>query len=147
MKKILLMILIGFLITPLSSHGFTSSEKRSHKINNVAAQVDTKKNGQTSAKAVYSCPMHPKVVQDKPGKCPECKMNLVKKSNYTCPMHPEVIQDKPGKCAKCKMNLVEKDVTKEVYTCSMHPEVALDKPGKCPKCKMNLIKKEPAKKD
>ncbi len=28
--------------------------------------------------------------------------------NYTCPMHPEVIIDKPGKCPKCKMDLVAK---------------------------------------
>ncbi len=27
---------------------------------------------------------------------------------YTCPMHPEVISDKPGKCPKCGMELVEK---------------------------------------
>lgn len=27
---------------------------------------------------------------------------------YTCPMHPEVVQDKPGKCPKCGMALVEK---------------------------------------
>jgi hypothetical protein len=27
---------------------------------------------------------------------------------YTCPMHPEVVQDKPGNCPKCNMELVEK---------------------------------------
>jgi len=27
---------------------------------------------------------------------------------YTCPMHPEVIHDKPGKCPKCGMTLVSK---------------------------------------
>jgi hypothetical protein len=27
---------------------------------------------------------------------------------YTCPMHPEVISDKPGKCPKCGMTLVIK---------------------------------------
>jgi len=27
---------------------------------------------------------------------------------YTCPMHPEVQSDKPGKCPKCGMDLVEK---------------------------------------
>ena len=27
---------------------------------------------------------------------------------YTCPMHPEVVQDKPGNCPKCGMKLVEK---------------------------------------
>ena len=31
--------------------------------------------------------------------------NLVQ---YTCGMHPEVVQDKPGKCPKCGMDLVEK---------------------------------------
>ncbi len=29
--------------------------------------------------AAYSCPMHPEVVSDKPGKCPKCGMDLVKK--------------------------------------------------------------------
>ena len=27
---------------------------------------------------------------------------------YTCPMHPDVVQDKPGTCPKCGMALVEK---------------------------------------
>jgi len=27
---------------------------------------------------------------------------------YTCPMHPEVKSDKPGKCPKCGMELVKK---------------------------------------
>lgn len=31
---------------------------------------------------------------------------LETKQLYTCPMHPEVISDKPGKCPKCEMDLV-----------------------------------------
>jgi hypothetical protein len=31
---------------------------------------------------------------------------------YTCKMHPEVISDKPGKCPKCGMDLVKKDSVK-----------------------------------
>ena len=30
------------------------------------------------------------------------------KEVYTCPMHPEVKSDKPGKCPKCGMNLEQK---------------------------------------
>jgi YHS domain-containing protein len=29
---------------------------------------------------------------------------------YTCPMHPDVLSDKPGKCPKCGMDLVKKDM-------------------------------------
>jgi len=60
----------------------------------------------------YTCPMHPEVRSDKPGKCPKCGMDLKEMNNvaksYTCPMHPDVVSDKPGKCTKCGMNLVEK---------------------------------------
>ena len=65
-----------------------------------------------SAKAVYTCPMDPEVLSDKPGSCPICKMDLVLEEpvgeEYTCPMHPEIIQDKPGSCPICKMDLVLK---------------------------------------
>ncbi|SMO64959.1 copper-resistance protein, CopA family [Chryseobacterium rhizoplanae] len=30
-------------------------------------------------------------------------------TTYTCPMHPEIVSDKPGKCPKCGMDLVEKE--------------------------------------
>ena len=32
---------------------------------------------------------------------------------YTCPMHPEVAMNKPGKCPKCGMALVEKKEMKK----------------------------------
>ena len=32
------------------------------------------------------------------------------KTIYTCEMHPEVVSDKPGKCPKCGMELVKKEV-------------------------------------
>jgi len=71
---------------------------------------------------------------------------------YTCTMHPEVRLDKPGKCPRCGMELVKKTVKSETnlnnseavvtYTCTMHPEVTADKPGKCPKCGMELVVKK-----
>lgn len=77
----------------------------------------TQKKDTVSQKVVYTCTMHPEVIQDTPGKCPKCKMNLVRKEiakgAYTCPMHPEVIQNTPGKCTRCKMNLVKKEIVKK----------------------------------
>jgi predicted RNA-binding Zn-ribbon protein involved in translation (DUF1610 family) len=32
---------------------------------------------------------------------------------YTCPMHPEVVMNKPGKCPKCGMALVVKKEAKK----------------------------------
>ncbi len=56
----------------------------------------------------YTCPMHPEVSADGPGKCPDCGMFLevmAEATHYTCPMHPEVHQDGPGRCPECKMFL------------------------------------------
>jgi FtsP/CotA-like multicopper oxidase with cupredoxin domain len=59
---------------------------------------------------VYSCPMHPEVVRDEPGHCPECGMKLLATeapaTTYTCPMHPEVVSDQPGHCPECGMKLL-----------------------------------------
>ncbi|MFC0514232.1 heavy metal-binding domain-containing protein [Mucilaginibacter angelicae] len=35
------------------------------------------------------------------------------KVQYTCPMHPDVLSDKPGKCPKCGMTLVKKEPAKK----------------------------------
>jgi len=29
--------------------------------------------------------------------------------HYTCPMHPKIVKNKPGVCPKCGMDLVEKE--------------------------------------
>ncbi len=78
----------------------------------------------------YTCPMHPEVVQDQPGSCPKCGMNLMPReaqttaepqhdthhdmghdapAEYTCPMHPEVVQNRPGSCPKCGMDLMPRE--------------------------------------
>lgn len=37
----------------------------------------------------YTCTMHPEVHQDKPGKCPVCGMDLVKKEGTYHPPQPK----------------------------------------------------------
>jgi len=75
------------------------------------------------ASTYYTCPMHPQIVRDAPGKCPICTMDLVKATkpllpakptagtaaltHYTCPMHPQISREQPGKCPICSMDLVK----------------------------------------
>lgn len=40
---------------------------------------------------------------------PQTKIISKAITTYSCPMHPEVVSDKPGKCPKCGMDLVENE--------------------------------------
>ncbi|WP_207426963.1 efflux RND transporter periplasmic adaptor subunit [Pedobacter sp. SYSU D00535] len=62
MKSILFRILI-VIITGLSILGIESCNSGQHE--------------HSAAEGKYTCPMHPQVVQDAPGTCPICKMDLV----------------------------------------------------------------------
>lgn len=126
----------------------------------VFAQEKAGKKDTTQHVALYTCPMHPDVKMDKPGKCPQCGMDLslskkeeLKKEvtkTYTCPVHADVLSDKSGKCPQCgkKLTLSKKEEMKsevmKTYCCSMHPEVVSDKAGKCPKCGMEMSVKKDA---
>lgn len=73
---------------------------------------------------LWTCGMHPQVVQEEPGQCPICGMDLTPMQArddgaeqgsvadraavelWTCPMHPDVLQEEPGQCPICGMDLV-----------------------------------------
>lgn len=124
----------------------------------VFGQEKAGKSDTTSHISLYTCPMHPGVSTDKPGKCPLCGMDLnlsgkeLLKTDvtkvYTCPIHADVVADKAGKCPKCgtQLNLSLKEKMKaevaKIYTCPMHSDVSNKEPGKCPKCGMTLTVKQ-----
>jgi len=59
-------------------------------------------------------------------------------SKYVCPMHPTIIQDEPGNCALCGMELVEKKQEKPkekkilYWVAPMDPNFRQEGPGKSP---------------
>lgn len=110
-------------------------------------------------KGKYMCPMHPDVISDKEGNCPECGMKLEPVGGgrmgvfvpgliplqYECPMKCEgSASDKPGNCPKCELVLIKKEVAgvqeeKAVYVCSEHIDEQTGLPGKCPVCERKLV--------
>ena len=64
------------------------------------------------ATLIYTCPMHPHIVSEQPGRCPDCGMKLMATeaprvaTGYACPMHPEVVSEQPSRCSECGMKLV-----------------------------------------
>jgi FtsP/CotA-like multicopper oxidase with cupredoxin domain len=57
---------------------------------------------------------------------------------YTCPMHPEVVSDEPGRCSSCGMKLIAQ-AAPTGFACPMHPEVTSETADRCPQCGMKLI--------
>lgn len=71
---------------------------------------------------LWTCGMHPNVIQDEPGQCPICGMNLTpmrggedahaghdhaaSTGEWTCPDHPSIVESEPGTCPIDGLELV-----------------------------------------
>jgi CopA family copper-resistance protein len=61
-------------------------------------------------KVIYTCPMHPQIQKDKPGKCPICGMTLVKKSVKVAPPKKKENMNMPKDTVPEKKNMEEMDM-------------------------------------
>ncbi len=82
----------------------------------------------------WTCPMHPDVLDAKPGACSICAMDLEPIRLvlvYTCPVHAVIEQSAPGKCRICARALVQKTAAL-TFTCAANREISQLEPGTCP---------------
>ncbi len=82
----------------------------------------------------WTCPMHPDVLDAKPGACSICGMDLEPIRLvlvYTCPVHAVIEQPAPGKCRICARDLMQKTAAL-TFTCAASREISQLEPGKCP---------------
>lgn len=101
-----------------------------------SSSQDRGASAQKNGEVVYTCPMHPEVISDEPGKCPKCNMSLVRKEPTSSAIAPkeftveQLMQMKPGEICllhKCKMG-----------KCMIAMNEEFARLGKCPHCGEDL---------
>lgn len=132
-----LLAVLGAGLLTLAACGKKSDEHQGHGAQGSGDAAVEKK-------MVYTCPMHPEVQSDKPGKCPQCGMNLVaaeggmEEHEGHGEMGAPSGHEGHGKPPTAKPS-ESKAQEKPLYHCPMHPTYSSDRPGECPICGMNLV--------
>lgn len=74
MRKYIIVLFIGVFMSGMSVMSGSDIPSHEHANNTVYAAEDA---GDSGDRVLYTCPMHPQIVQDSPGQCPICGMDLV----------------------------------------------------------------------
>ncbi len=115
LKPIAWMLLGGLIVVAVAFATGILPVHSDHTVDPIAAETE-----------LWTCGMHPEVIEEEPGTCPICHMYLTPLKAgatsatttshedhgnagdelWTCPMHPEILESEPGSCPICKMDLV-----------------------------------------
>jgi len=71
------MTLIPVMAPPEAIQQSSSPPSQTPVQNPASANTNSVSETKPAAKQLWTCPMHPDVISDKPGKCPKCEMDLV----------------------------------------------------------------------
>jgi Cu(I)/Ag(I) efflux system membrane fusion protein len=93
--------------------------------------------------------MHPEVMQDHPGRCPICGMDLVQaaapaKHSLLSGMVPTSLPAPATAAAANTHAPTAPSSAATAWVCPMHPDVVQDHPGRCPICGMDLVQAQHA---
>ena len=106
-------------------------------LNTCSGENAAQKSEQTAQEQkLYTCSMHPNVVQDEPGDCPICGMDLVPMKNT---QQASAQESHEGHEHQTSQQSGQQEDGEQLWTCSMHPNVVQDEPGDCPICGMDLV--------
>ncbi len=123
-------LLAGFLVAQLLPPNLLGF-RRDHDSADTAMDVSAD-DGQ-----LYTCGMHPHVIEDAPGSCPICGMDLV-------PIH---VGDGAPMNGKAGHDHGEETPAAASWTCTKHPMITEDGPGACPIDGLPLVMAEPVPPD
>lgn len=130
------MVLVSILISWLALLAASPADQRTGAGSPIAAPP-------ALPPLVQTCPMHPDVVESRPGSCPICKMNLVPtrlEAAWMCPVHAAVVETAGGACRLCGRSLVPVTVTL-IWTCRGDVNTEHMEPGLCRDGSPRLVKR------
>jgi len=91
---------------------------------------------------LWTCGMHPQVIQEEPGQCPICHMDLVPLDSEEAAGGDASMDPHAGHDHAAMAEAGAETAAEEVWSCPMHPQIVQDEPGQCPICGMDLVAKE-----